>query len=493
MSKNKNHIDQLTPELIDRYYKGLLSEDEQYQVEKLMLNSSFDNEAMEGFDEYEGDLLNDLQVINTQLEERVEKEKNDNIFVYIKIAASVLLLALSTYLVWDIASDTQKNTTIAQNESTQSTEQIREEESLPEKEIAETPIATENESSISEQKTAELEDKTPSKNKTERNEIIADNNLALDIGASEEIEDDDAGLSIADEEIIPETAFAKVEEKTVNESFQLKPTIDTSSINALTGKVVGVNIENSHNPPIKANELEPVSRQGSTPVMESRKKVIARSTTPSSEVIAKEIFNKRTGPRSVTGKVTSIEDGQPLPGVNVILKGTTQGAVTDIDGNFKITDVEPAEENALVISFIGLATEEVEIGDKSQIDIQMGSDVSQLSEVVVVGYGAESSDVDNSFNTWDNSRPSVPMSEYKDYLKENIRYGNDSVKGKVIVKFDILENGMRTNFEIKRSLNDYYDQEAIRLIKEGPEWLPAEQNGNKVISTVRVTVRFDKQ
>lgn len=85
--------------------------------------------------------------------------------------------------------------------------------------------------------------------------------------------------------------------------------------------------------------------------------------------------------RTVSGKVTSIEDGSTLPGVNVVLKGTTTGTVTDIDGNFKLS--VPSDGGTLVFSFIGLATEEVEIGARSVIDLQMSPDVTQLSEVVV--------------------------------------------------------------------------------------------------------------
>jgi len=90
--------------------------------------------------------------------------------------------------------------------------------------------------------------------------------------------------------------------------------------------------------------------------------------------------------RTVSGKVTSVEDGTTLPGVNVVLKGTTTGTVTDIDGNYKLT--VPSDGGTLVFSFIGLATEEVEIGSRSVIDVQMSQDVQQLSEVVVVGYGS---------------------------------------------------------------------------------------------------------
>ncbi|MTI21141.1 TonB-dependent receptor [Fulvivirga sp. RKSG066] len=89
--------------------------------------------------------------------------------------------------------------------------------------------------------------------------------------------------------------------------------------------------------------------------------------------------------RTVSGKVTSVEDGSTLPGVNVVVKGTTTGTVTDIDGNYKLT--VPSSASTLVFSFIGLATEEIEIGTRSVIDVAMSPDVQQLSEVVVVGYG----------------------------------------------------------------------------------------------------------
>ena len=61
--------------------------------------------------------------------------------------------------------------------------------------------------------------------------------------------------------------------------------------------------------------------------------------------------------RVVTGKVSASEDGTTLPGVNVVLKGTTNGTVTDTDGNYKLT--VPAEGGALVFSFIGLQTSDL--------------------------------------------------------------------------------------------------------------------------------------
>src|SRR6478735_7320664 len=85
--------------------------------------------------------------------------------------------------------------------------------------------------------------------------------------------------------------------------------------------------------------------------------------------------------RVVTGRVTSKDDGSALPGVNVVLKGTSNGTVTDTDGNFRLS--VPGSGGTLTFSFIGLQTQDVEIGAKSTIDIGMETDVKQLSEVVV--------------------------------------------------------------------------------------------------------------
>lgn len=91
--------------------------------------------------------------------------------------------------------------------------------------------------------------------------------------------------------------------------------------------------------------------------------------------------------RSVTGKVTSAEDGAPLPGVNVIVKGSTTGTVTDVDGRFTLN--VPQGNATLVFSFIGLQTQETDVTAKNVVDIQMASDVQQLGEVVVTAIGIE--------------------------------------------------------------------------------------------------------
>lgn len=88
---------------------------------------------------------------------------------------------------------------------------------------------------------------------------------------------------------------------------------------------------------------------------------------------------------TVRGTVTSVEDGESLPGVNIVLKGTSTGTVTDVDGNYSLN--APAD-GILVFSSVGYVAEEVPINGRSTIDLELSPDIQSLSEIVVVGYGS---------------------------------------------------------------------------------------------------------
>lgn len=111
----------------------------------------------------------------------------------------------------------------------------------------------------------------------------------------------------------------------------------------------------------------------------------------------------------ITGKVSS-EEGETLPGVSVVVKGTTQGTVTDIDGSYSIS--VPSDASTLVFSFVGMNTQEVSINGKSVIDVQMSADIKQLSEVVIVGYGTQKKkDITSAVSTIDTDEiQNVPAS-----------------------------------------------------------------------------------
>jgi TonB-linked SusC/RagA family outer membrane protein len=89
--------------------------------------------------------------------------------------------------------------------------------------------------------------------------------------------------------------------------------------------------------------------------------------------------------RTISGTITSSEDKAPLPGVNVVAKGTTAGVITDTDGKYKLS--VPAGATTLVFSFVGFVSREVEIGSRTTVDVVLDPDTKQLSEVVVTAQG----------------------------------------------------------------------------------------------------------
>ncbi len=92
--------------------------------------------------------------------------------------------------------------------------------------------------------------------------------------------------------------------------------------------------------------------------------------------------------KTITGRVVGADDGLPLPGVSVRVKGGTAGTTTGADGNFSLN--APANASVLSFTYIGFVTQEVTVGTNNRVDLRMVTDAKQLSEVVVVGYGAQS-------------------------------------------------------------------------------------------------------
>jgi iron complex outermembrane receptor protein len=92
--------------------------------------------------------------------------------------------------------------------------------------------------------------------------------------------------------------------------------------------------------------------------------------------------------QTVTGRVTSALDNTPLPGVSVLLKGTSAGTTTDAEGKYSLS-ISGSENPVLSFSFIGFATQEIQAGDRTTLDVSMNEDIAQLNEVVVTAFGIE--------------------------------------------------------------------------------------------------------
>lgn len=91
--------------------------------------------------------------------------------------------------------------------------------------------------------------------------------------------------------------------------------------------------------------------------------------------------------RTITGRILAAEDGSPIPGASILLKGTNKGANTDANGSYSIG--VPSAGGRLVFSFVGSATQEIEIGNRSTIDVRLANDAKQLGEVVVTAVGIQ--------------------------------------------------------------------------------------------------------
>ena len=97
-------------------------------------------------------------------------------------------------------------------------------------------------------------------------------------------------------------------------------------------------------------------------------------------------FSANAQQARITGKVTDASTGEGMPGASVLVKGTTRGIVTDLDGNFAI---EASSTDVLVFSFIGYNTVEETVGTRTSINLTLSESVQGLNEVIVVGYGTQ--------------------------------------------------------------------------------------------------------
>jgi TonB family protein len=200
--------------------------------------------------------------------------------------------------------------------------------------------------------------------------------------------------------------------------------------------------------------------------------------------------------QNITGQVTSMDDGSPLPGVNVVIKGTNQGTVTDVNGNYSV----PSQGTSTVLefSFIGMKTVDSKVTNTTKNDVVMAPDATQLSEVVVTGLNLQNTALDGTAEPVVKlALPKGGLRAYNKYLEKNLRYPAEAienkVKGKVTIQFVVTTAGDLTDFNVVKGLGHGCDEEVIRLVKEGPTWAPSTRDDVAVESEVKVRVKFDSQ
>lgn len=144
--------------------------------------------------------------------------------------------------------------------------------------------------------------------------------------------------------------------------------------------------------------------------------------------------------RQVSGQVRDATSGELLPGVNVIVLGTTTGAITDQDGRY-ILDI-PEGDVILVFSYVGYQRKEVPVGDRSVVDVQLEAELEQLEEVVVIGYGARKS---------------------RDVTTSISRISSESLEKSIGMSPEIAMQGRMTGVQVSGTTGNPMDRPTIRI------------------------------
>lgn len=456
MANNKNHI-----EIFEKYLKGELSHEEAHVFERDALDDLFTQEALEGFEMGGISHLSEIPDLKKRIS--TQKSKRTWLWRYTGIAAILILSSIFTFIAIDqytksspLASDDvqQKKTSPKISRDTTSSLSHR----LSQENEQENGIKALSRSTI------EMDDQgTP-----EQTSLIEQN---TEVKETEYLETNDSNTE--NEEVIalppkieaPNIEKTKIEMKLADLNEEDAEIID-SEINisdALQGKVAGVQQDGSD------MENQPT-------------KMMLRSTS-SLKKKSKSDF------RLLSGRTTDI-DGNPLPGVTIVVKGTTTGTQTDVGGNFQ---VEVSKGQVLDITYIGFETQEILIGDQQNLDVTLHGDLAELQEVVVTAYGAD--DINKA--TYTPATPRKGKKAYRNYLEDTLIYPDSAqahaIEGTVVLVATITSDGSVENVTIKKSLGYGCDEEATRLIENGPAWIPATENGINVTSEVKIRVKFKRK
>jgi TonB family protein len=177
------------------------------------------------------------------------------------------------------------------------------------------------------------------------------------------------------------------------------------------------------------------------------------------------------------------QDGKIVKGAAILIKGTTSGTASDLDGNFALT--VPSTSSILVVSFIDFETKEVLVGDNTEFEISLKSEAKFLL-------------AEEGFMVHDRvdelPKPSEGIEGWNRYMARNIKYPQSSresnTQGTVIVGFEVKEDGTVANVEVIRGIGGECDEEAVRIIAEGPQWIPGKKGDQAVTTQISLPIRF---
>lgn len=460
---------------IERYLRGEMTPQEQHALERRALDDPFLRDALEGASSVQlTDFSNDLVKLKAELAKRTTKSGGARIvplYWPLRIAAAVLLIAASAYLAYlMVPHDGTGAEQLAKNEAVPQPDSV-----TNDRDSAAAQGAREDDDQLTLEKQAQENagDNAPQRKPIDRPAIAA--------ADSDENEQEQPAPAATQPPVHPAEKLAEAEESKADDVVRTE-TAKEAKAEPKAG-LADRDKARAAAPPVakKADGITYLERKDSS-LDSTRAESMASAPSAGYAIISKQ----------VKGKVTDEEDGDPLPGVNVFVKGTSIGAVTNVDGEFEIAI--PTGNTTLIFSFIGLQSKEVPIVTDKQMNVAMSPDVSQLSEVVVVGYGTEGFLKPKEEETFELAEPAGGRRAYKRYLDQNLTYPEvaleNSIEGKVTIQFTVEATGQLSDFKILRSLGYGCDEEVIRLIKAGPKWNPTKRNEEPIKGKVKVRLKF---
>jgi len=194
--------------------------------------------------------------------------------------------------------------------------------------------------------------------------------------------------------------------------------------------------------------------------------------------------NYASSKKVINGRVISKDDGLPIPGATVRVKGTSTGVVTDANGRFTL----PADNNgsSLVAGYIGYQTQEINAGSRDSMKtISLQPNNNSLAEVVVTNYNPKSNAEEPAVV---NAHPKAGWSSFRKYLREKA-HSPDGKTGVVKLSFMVDNNGAISDIKVKKGLSQATDQAAIDMVNNGPDW---DGNTNGKRGKVNLRIKFVK-
>ena len=400
------------PELIRRYLAGELDDKAMHLLEKQALDDPFLAEALEGYAEHTPDQQLNLADLESRLEKRVAGGKVKKLPVYYRWAAAAAILLLAVVAVTKLSELPQKKEVakvVVQHDSV-------------------APAAITDEIGQHRDVLADVKREASDVHKPLSAPVVAvpiqENETAMLQRDSSAVDDERAVSQEAPVLSKLKQADMAMRDTIVN-AYVTPPAPEKSEIpRALSGRVAGAAIGNS----------------------------------------------ARVKKRTLTGKITD-NNKNPLSAVSVVINNTNNGALTDKEGNFALR-VDDTAAVQLNVNYIGYESKKLEIDNKqNNLNIAINEANNAQEEVVVVGYGSKR----KRKAAYQEPLPGEGFESYQEYLVKNVRYpaSAGSVKGTVKVAFTVNADGRLKNFKVIQKLHPDCDAEAIRLIKEGPAWIPA--------------------